>query len=240
MQDAELRQAAAALEGRSALQILTWAAERFGPRVTFATGFGVEGCVLIDLVARHRLPIDLFTLDTGLFFPETYALWLRLERVYGVTIRPVRPLRTVGEQAAEEGTELWTRDPDRCCRLRKIDPLRRTLSDFDAWISAIRRDQTRDRAGAAVLERDAKFGLVKVNPLVAWTGEDVRRYVKENDVPYNELHDRGYPSIGCEPCTSPVLPGEDPRAGRWRGQGRKECGLHTARPAGVESTPASA
>lgn len=229
MNDPVLREAAIALEGRSALDILRWAADRFAPRVTFATGFGIEGCVLVDLVGRHGLRIDLFTLDTGLFFPETYALWLRLEKAYGVTIRPVRPARTVEEQAGDEGAELWGRDPDRCCRLRKVEPLARELGGFDAWISAIRRDQTRDRAGAAPVERDGKFGLVKINPLVAWTGDDVRRYVKEHDVPYNELHDRGYPSVGCEPCTSPVLPGEDPRAGRWRGREKKECGLHSLR-----------
>jgi phosphoadenosine phosphosulfate reductase len=217
-------------EGRSAAEVLAWAAGRFAPRITFATGFGAEGCVIIDLIARQRLPIDLFTLDTGLLFPETYALWKRLEARYGIEIRAVRPEETVEEQALSHGHRLWERDPDHCCALRKVEPLRAALSGFDAWITAIRRDQTPDRANTAVVERDARYGLVKVNPLVAWTSADVAAYVREHDVPVNPLHDQGYPSIGCVPCTSRVLPGEDPRAGRWRGRTKTECGLH-ARPA---------
>jgi phosphoadenosine phosphosulfate reductase len=219
-----------ALEGRSAAEVLSWAAERFAPRITFATGFGAEGCVIIDLIARQRLPIDLFTLDTGLLFPETYALWRRLEARYDLLIRAVRPEETVEEQAISQGDRLWERDADRCCALRKVEPLRSALAGFDAWIAAIRHDQTADRAKAAVVERDARYGLVKVNPLVAWTSADVAAYVREHDVPVNPLHDQGYPSIGCLPCTSRVLPGEDPRAGRWRGRTKTECGLH-ARPA---------
>ncbi len=217
------------LEGRTPLDVLSWAAARFPSRLTFATGFGAEGCVIIDLIARHRLPIDLFTLDTGLLFPETYALWERLEKRYGVTIRAVRPPTTVEEQALAHGERLWERAPDRCCGLRKIEPLRKALQGYDAWITAIRRDQTADRAHARVLERDPRFGLVKVNPLVAWTSDDVRSYVRANDVPVNPLHAQGYPSIGCWPCTSAVRPDEDARAGRWRGNGKTECGLH-ARP----------
>jgi phosphoadenosine phosphosulfate reductase len=214
------------LEGQSAEAILQWAAERYAPRLTFATGFGMEGCVLIDLIARAELPIDLFTLDTGLLFPETYELWRRLEARYGVTIRAVRPEHTVEAQGRLAGPELWASDPDQCCELRKMQPLRRTLTGFDAWLSAIRRDQTPDRADAPVVGWDGKFGLVKVNPLVRWSFDDVKAYVHEHSVPYNPLHDQGYPSIGCQPCTSPVAPGEDPRAGRWRGREKKECGLH--------------
>ncbi len=217
---------AAEFEGRPAVDILRWAADRFPGKVTFATGFGMEGCVLIDIVARHGLGVDLFTLDTGLLFPETYDLWRRLEARYDVTIRPVRPAQTVDEQAALEGPALWGADPDRCCELRKMQPLRSALVSFDAWISAVRRDQTPDRADAPVVAWDGKFGLVKVNPLVRWTFDDVRAYVRENDVPYNLLHDQGYPSIGCQPCTTAVASGEDPRAGRWRGRDKKECGLH--------------
>jgi phosphoadenosine phosphosulfate reductase len=227
-----------ALEGRSAAEVLSWAAERFAPRITFATGFGAEGCVIIDLIARQGLPIDLFTLDTGLLFPETYALWKRLEARYGISIRAVRPKETVEQQALSQGERLWERDPDRCCALRKVEPLRLALGSFDAWITAIRRDQTPDRANAAVVERDARYGLVKVNPLVAWTSADVAAYVHDHDVPVNPLHEQGYPSIGCVPCTSRVLPGEDPRAGRWRGRAKTECGLH-ARPANsrLEASP---
>jgi phosphoadenylyl-sulfate reductase (thioredoxin) len=217
---------AAALEGRSPLEILQWAAGRYAPRLTFATGFGVEGCVIIDLIGRHQLPIDLFTLDTGVLFPETYELWRRLEARYGVTIRGVRPAQTIDEQSTTHGPALWERDSDRCCDLRKVRPLRAALGGFDAWITAIRRDQTAERATAQIVEPDQKFGLVKVNPLVAWSHKDVWRHVFAHDVPYNPLHDQGFPSIGCQPCTSAVADGEDPRAGRWRGSAKKECGLH--------------
>jgi phosphoadenosine phosphosulfate reductase len=208
------------------LAILTWAVERYAPRLGMATGFGPEGCVLIDLIGRSRLPIDLFTLDTGVLFPETYALWRRLEQRYQLTIRSVQPVQTLAEQAAAHGDALWARDPDTCCRLRKVEPLRREAGKLDAWITAIRRDQTPERATAGVVERDATFGLMKINPLVAWTSRDVWTYLLDHGVPYNPLHDLGYPSIGCAPCTSPVADGEDPRAWRWRGTAKRECGLH--------------
>jgi len=207
------------LEGKDALEILRWASRSVGPKLTFATGFGAEGCVIIDLIAKAQLPIDLFTLDTGVLFPETYALWRTLESKYGVTIRPVRAEKPVEDR-------LWERDPDRCCELRKVVPLRAALTGFDAWITAIRREQTPERSTAKVVENDPKFGLVKINPLVGWTHDDVWAHIYANDVPYNELHDQGYPSIGCQPCTSAVLDGEDARAGRWRGTAKKECGLH--------------
>lgn len=229
----ELSRLSQELEGRPAEAILSWAATQYAPRLTFATGFGMEGCLLIDLIARASLPIDLFTLDTGLLFPETYDLWRRLEERYRVTIRAVRPQHSVAEQAALAGPELWRSDPDDCCEQRKMQPLRRTLTAFDAWLSAIRRDQTPDRADAPVVSWDGKFGLVKVNPLVRWTFDEVKAYVRDHDVPHNVLHARGFPSIGCEPCTSPVALGEDPRAGRWRGREKKECGLHL-RPASTK------
>jgi phosphoadenosine phosphosulfate reductase len=214
------------LAGRPAEQVLAWAAARFAPHIVFATGFGAEGCVIIDLIARHKLPIRIFTLDTGLLFSETYDLWQRLEARYGVRIEAVRPELSVSEQAAHWGGSLWEREPDRCCEIRKVDPLRAYLKDKQAWVAAIRRDGTGDRAKAQVVEQDARFGLVKVNPLLAWTHDDVWAYLRKNDVPYNPLHRRGYPSIGCWPCTSRVQPGEDPRAGRWRGRAKTECGLH--------------
>jgi phosphoadenosine phosphosulfate reductase len=232
---------AAALEGRPAAEILAWGASRFSPRITFATGFGPEGCVLIDLVARHHLAIDLFTLDTGLLFPETYALWRRLEDRYRIVIRAVRPEQTVEQQAAAHGDRLWARDPDRCCELRKVLPLQSALEGFEAWVTAIRREQTSARASARVVELDRRFALVKLNPLAAWTSADVWDHIRANDVPVNALHDRGYPSIGCWPCTTPVAAGEDPRAGRWRGRVKTECGLH-ARPndAGAPTGPSPA
>jgi phosphoadenylyl-sulfate reductase (thioredoxin) len=224
------------LEGRPAAVVLQWAADRFAPRVTFATAFGAEGCILVHLIGSLRLPIDIFTLDTGLLFPETLELWRRLEDRYEVTIRAVRPELTLADQAARHGDRLWESDPDRCCEIRKVLPLRRALTGFDAWVSSIRRDQTQDRSDARVVERDGRFGLVKVNPLAGWTSDDVRTFVARNDVPVNPLHERGYPSVGCRPCTTPVAAGEDPRAGRWRGRIKTECGLH-ARPTAGSALP---
>jgi phosphoadenosine phosphosulfate reductase len=212
----------------SAEETLRRAAARFAPRIALATGFGAEGCVLIDLVARHGLAIDLFTLDTGLLFPETYGLWRELEARYGVTIRSVKPAQTVRQQAETEGDRLWAREPARCCERRKVAPLTSVLSDLDAWVTAIRRDQTSARADARVVEWDSRFGLVKINPLAAWTKAQVWDYIGTHQVPYNALHDQGYPSIGCHPCTSRVAEGEDDRSGRWRGTEKTECGLHAA------------
>ena len=230
-----IKEAARDLETASAADIVRWAADRFAPRLTFATSLGIEDCLVTDLIARAKLPVDLFTLDTELLFPETYALWKRIEEKYGVTIRAVKPARTVAEQASAEGPALWTREPDRCCDLRKMRPLGATLANYDAWITAIRRDQTPERANAPVVGWDGRFGLVKINPLVRWTSDQVRAYVAEHEVPYNPLHDRNYPSIGCMPCTSPVMPGEDSRSGRWRGQEKTECGLHLRIPVRAES-----
>lgn len=222
---AELDRLNDSLAGRAPHEILARAAERF-PRITFATGFGVEGCVLIDVIARAGLPVDIFTLDTGVLFSETLELWRRLQERYGLTIRAVEPERTIPEQAAEFGDRLWDRAPDLCCGMRKVAPLRRALENFDAWVSAIRRDQTPERSSVPIVQWDLKFALVKVSPLVAWTSDDVWSYVRKHDVPFNPLHERGYPSIGCTPCTSPVFAGEDPRAGRWRGREKRECGIH--------------
>jgi phosphoadenylyl-sulfate reductase (thioredoxin) len=233
----DLDEVARQLEPRAADEILRWAAQRYAPRLAFATAFGPEGLVLLDLIARERLAIDVFTLDTGLFFPETYELWQRLEQRYGLVIRAVRPALDVDEQAQRHGAALWSRDPNGCCALRKVEPLRQALRGQKAWVSAIRRDQTRDRAQARAVERDHLHGLVKVNPLVAWSARDVWLYLREHDVPTNPLHERGYPSVGCWPCTGPVAAGEDPRAGRWRGREKTECGLH-ARPLATRPSPA--
>jgi len=211
-------------------ELLAWAADRYAPRLAFATGFGPEGCVLLEMIAAARLPVDVFTLDTGLLFPETRALWARLEARYGLTIRAVTADESVDEQAATHGERLWERAPDRCCERRKVIPLRRELARHDAWITAIRSDQTSDRRSARPVERDPKFGLVKVNPLLSWSRADVDRTILEKGIPTNPLHERGYASIGCWPCTTPVAPGEDPRAGRWRGREKKECGLHLRPP----------
>jgi phosphoadenosine phosphosulfate reductase len=226
MSPAEIAAASAELAGASPEVVLRWATQRFPGRVGFATAFGPEGCVLLEVIAREKLAIDVFTLDTGLLFPETVRLWREIEDRYGVRVRGVRPTLTVAEQDAQYAPNLWQYAPDVCCDLRKVQPLRKELLLFDAWISAIRREQAPERAMAALVERDAKFGLVKVNPLVGWSSAEVWARIRERGIPTNPLHERGYPSIGCAPCTTPVLAGEDPRAGRWRAFAKTECGLH--------------
>jgi phosphoadenylyl-sulfate reductase (thioredoxin) len=178
------------------------------------------------MAARAGLSLDVFTLDTGYLFPETYALWNRLEERYGITIRGVRPWFDEPAEAPADGPAPWEADPDACCDLRKVRPLRAVLGELDAWVTGIRREQTPERAGARTFEWDSRFGLAKVNPLVTWNRATVLAQLQAHDVPVNPLHARGYLSIGCAPCTTPVKPGEDPRAGRWRGREKTECGLH--------------
>lgn len=209
-------------------EVLSQAVERFFPDVALACSFGAEDVALADMLARIRPGVKAFYLDTDLFFPETYAVRDRLEARYPLAWIRVSPEIDLGEQARRHGPDLWTREPDRCCQIRKVEPLRRALTQmgFRAWITGIRRDQAPTRANARVVEWDARFGLVKFNPLARWTWGDVWEYIRANGVPYNELHDKGYPSIGCAPCTRPVAAGEDPRAGRWAGFKKTECGLH--------------
>ena len=205
---------------------LHWAVEEFGNDVALATGFGPEGCALIAMLAEINPGTRIFYLDTDLLFPETYALRDQLAARYGARFERRGTTLSLSDQAATYGERLWERGPDLCCRLRKVEPLRQMLSGLGAWITAIRRDQSAARANISILERDANFGLIKINPLAAWSASDVWSYIARNDVPYNPLHDRGYPSIGCVPCTTPVQIGETSRAGRWRGTNKTECGIH--------------
>ncbi len=222
----EIEKLGANFEDAAPEAVLHWAVQRFGTRVALATGFGPEGCVLVHMLSGIEPNARIFYLDTDLLFAETYDLRDRLEDRYGVRFERQGAELSLDEQTEAFGERLWERDPDKCCFLRKVQPLKRTLSHCDAWITAIRRDQTPDRANAKVVERDKKFGIVKINPLARWSTKDVWRFIVRNDVPYNELHNRGFPSIGCRPCTSQVQIGEDPRSGRWRGREKTECGLH--------------
>lgn len=224
--DEELFAFSASLERESPETVLRWALNEFGSEVAAATGFGAEGCVLIDMLARINNRARIFYLDTDLFFPETYALIDELETRYGVRFERRATNLSLTNQAAEYGERLWERQPDLCCQLRKVEPLKSVLADLQAWITAIRRDQTPNRASAEIIERDRKFPLLKINPLARWTAREVWNYIKQHDVPYNPLYDQGYGSIGCTPCTTLVQIGEDPRAGRWRGTPKTECGLH--------------
>jgi phosphoadenosine phosphosulfate reductase len=206
--------------------VLQWAVETFGSRLTMATAFGAEGCCLIHMLAEIGPETRLFNLDTGYQFVETLQLRERIRQRYGIDVELVRPELTVAEYEQEHGGPLYRHRPDQCCHDRKMVPLRKAVIGYEAWISAIRRDQTMDRGAARIVQWDAKFNLVKVNPLLNWTRKDVWTFVLQHDVPYNPLHDQGFPSIGCQPCTAPVSDGEDERAGRWAGSAKKECGLH--------------
>jgi phosphoadenosine phosphosulfate reductase len=214
------------LELESAEAVLRWALREFGSDVALATGFGAEGCVLIRMLSEIDRNARMFYLDTDLLFPETYELIGKLEARYGVHFEQRTSQLSLAAQAARYGERLWEREPDVCCQLRKVEPLREMLSGLRAWITAIRRDQTPARAGARVVERDRKFDLIKINPLAGWSSRDVWRYIQEHDIPYNPLYDLGYRSIGCQPCTTLVQIGENDRAGRWRGIAKTECGLH--------------
>lgn len=212
-------------------QVLHWGFATFGDKVEMATGFGAEGMVLLDIALRVRPNLRVFTTDTGFLFSETYDLKARVEERYGIQIEEIRSKLTPEKQARLYGPELWKRDADQCCSLRKVEPLREKLGSLRAWITAIRREQTPVRATASKIEWDEKFGLMKLNPIADWTHKQVWDYIHEHDVPYNPLHDRGYPSIGCTHCTRAVQPGEDLRAGRWAGLEKTECGLHLPEPA---------
>jgi phosphoadenosine phosphosulfate reductase len=226
---AELKALAVEFDRRAPQDVLAYALQRYHPGIVLACSFGAEDVVLVDMIHRINPTVPLFYLDTEFLFPETYAVRDQIVAKYGLgadqVIRMTSRL-TPAEQAAQHGDALWSKDPDLCCRLRKIEPLTRLLQGYQAWITGIRRDQAPTRANAGLIEWDAKFGLVKVNPLAKWTTEEVWTYIKIHEVPYNQLHDRHYPSIGCTHCTAPVMPGQDPRSGRWQNFSKTECGLH--------------
>ncbi|MEE1617129.1 phosphoadenylyl-sulfate reductase [Brachybacterium sp. J153] len=201
-----------------------WAAETFGDSLTVACS--MADAVLPHVVAAHRPGVDVLFLDTGYHFPETLATRDRVARELDVTVVDVLPERTVAEQDAEHGAKLHDRDPASCCGMRKVAPLKKALGGYDAWVTGVRRDEGPTRAGSPVVTFDEAFGLVKINPLVTWSYDRLMAYSREHSLPENPLLHQGYPSIGCAPCTRPVAPGEDPRAGRWAGTQKTECGLH--------------
>lgn len=217
-------------------EVMRWAFATYQQDVAISSGFGIEGMVLIDMASRVYRDFRVFTLDTEFLFPETYDLIDRVEKRYGIKVERVLSALTPEEQDRTHGPALWSRDPDECCNLRKVEPLRRKMGELRAWIAAIRRDQTAARASARKVEWDSKFQIVKVNPMADWTSQMVRDYIRKHDVPYNVLHDRNYPSIGCTHCTRAVAPGEDPRAGRWAGFNKTECGLHVGKARAAAAT----
>ena len=219
------------LEGAEPREILRWAARAYGKGLALSVSFGnPEGMVLLDMIARlpEARGATVFTLDTGFLFEETVRFREEVVERYAINLEVVRPALTVEEQVRRYGEALRGCKPDLCCQIRKIEPQRRFLSNYDAWVTGIRREQTAQRADTPVVVWEERFRVAKVSPLAAWSPEQVEEYVREHGVPLNPLLDMGYKSIGCEPQTRPVAPDEDARAGRWSGLEKTECGLHFA------------
>ena len=208
----------------TAQQLLGWAAATFGDRLVVASN--MQDAVLVDLAAAARPGVDVLFLETGYHFAETIGTRDAVETVHDVRIVNATPEHTVAEQDALLGKDLFAREPDRCCALRKVAPLQATLAGYDAWVTGVRRVEAPTRADTPLITFDGKFGLVKINPLAAWSDEDMAEYIAEHAILVNPLVGEGYPSIGCAPCTARPAPGADPRSGRWSGTAKIECGLH--------------
>ncbi|MFO8099288.1 MAG: phosphoadenylyl-sulfate reductase [Salinibacter sp.] len=218
----------AQFEPRSPQVVLDWAATTFGDDLVQGTGFGPSGIVIMHMLSEIRPGTTVFYLDTDLLFPETYELRDELDETMDVSITRVHGQHSLDEQAEAEGPALWNRDPDRCCFLRKVQPLQNALAGREAWITGVRRDQSPARADAPILKWEPSYEVLKVNPLATWTRKQVWQYLFDHDLPYNPKHDQGYPSLGCVPCTAPVEDAEGyTRDGRWAGSDKTECGLHT-------------
>jgi len=228
----EVHELAEKFEDSSLTDILRWTWDRFGAKAAIGTSFQGAGLVMIHHAVKAGLPFPIFTLDTQLLFPETIELQMRLEDFFGVKIESLLPDQTPEQQAAELGPELWKTKPDLCCTLRKVIPLQKKLEELSVWMTGVRRQQSDTREGVRILEL-YKFDvlrdrlILKLNPMAPWSKEQVWDYIKANGIPYNPLHDRGYRSIGCWPCTRPTAAGENERAGRWTGFDKAECGIHT-------------
>jgi phosphoadenosine phosphosulfate reductase len=222
----EVKQLARHFEAREVDELLEWAAARFAPRLVMTSSFGAEGVVLIDKLSMIAPRTPVIYLDTGFQFKETDELKAQLRERYDLNIIEARAKLSVAEQSIVYGERLFAREPDQCCRLRKVEPLREALRGQNAWIAALRRDQSPTRAGIGIIEWNAQHQLIKIHPLARWSRKEVWKYIVENDLPYNRLYDEGYASIGCEPCTRPVAITAHERSGRWQGTGKLECGIH--------------
>ncbi len=216
------------LETATPQEIVRWAVEHYFPKLTMATAFGPEGCAIIHMIAQIEPRVHVFNLDTGYQFKETLELREKIKQRYGIEVEYKRPDTTVEVYEQLHGGPLYKTNPDQCCADRKIKVLKEAAKGWHAWMSGIRRDQSPDRAKAPIVGWDKKFSLVKISPLANWTKKDIWKLITDENVPYNPLHDQGYPSIGCWPCTRAVMFGEDERAGRWSGFQKTECGLHTS------------
>ena len=212
---------------RDYMSILKWAFQEYKDEIVYACSFGAEGIVLIDLINKVNKTAKIYFLDTDLHFRETYELIEQVKKRYPtLQITMVKPKYSLEDQAKWYGDELWKHNPNLCCHLRKVLPLQETLQGITAWISGLRREQSPSRSNTQYINQDEKFKSIKICPLIHWTWEDVLMYIELNQLPYNPLHDKGYPSIGCAPCTKPVSNEGDQRSGRWTGTSKTECGLH--------------
>jgi phosphoadenosine phosphosulfate reductase len=222
-------------ERMAAEDLLLWAYEEYGRKLCLTCSWQKQSSALVHMVSELDLPLDVIELDTHLFFRETYETRDSLVERYGLNL--IRPeIITVAEQHKQEGPNLWERDPDRCCHIRKVEPLLQALQPYDAWVSGIRRDQSPSRVGTPKLQWSDRYGVWKVHPLADWDEKRVWAYIEVNEIPYNPLHDVGYRSIGCIPCTRPIAPDEEERAGRWAGSDKLECGIHVESSLRADST----
>ncbi|MGA9872453.1 MAG: phosphoadenylyl-sulfate reductase [Rhodococcus sp. (in: high G+C Gram-positive bacteria)] len=214
------------LDGASAGDLLEWTEREFGKNYIVASN--MQDGVLVHLAAQVHPGVDVLFLDTGYHFAETIGTRDAVEAVYGVNVINARAEQTVAQQDASEGKDLFAREPNRCCALRKVAPLKKELAKYSAWVTGIRRVEAPTRANAPLVSFDDAFGLVKINPIAAWSDDDMQQYIDEHSILVNPLVDEGYPSIGCAPCTVKPAPGADPRSGRWAGKAKTECGLHAS------------
>jgi phosphoadenosine phosphosulfate reductase len=217
---------AAELDGASADELLAWTDENFGGEYVVASN--MQDAVLVAMAAKVRPGVDVLFLDTGYHFAETIGTRDAVEAVYGVNVVNVTPENSVAEQDELLGKDLFASDPAACCRMRKVEPLGKALKGYSAWVTGIRRVEAPTRANAPLISYDKAFGLVKINPIAAWSDDEMQAYIDANDILVNPLVFEGYPSIGCAPCTAKPVEGADPRSGRWAGQSKTECGLHAS------------
>jgi len=230
MTDTDLQELAergvAELVGAGAMDLLRWTDENFGGNYVVASN--MQDAVLVDLAAKVRPGVDVLFLDTGYHFVETVGTRDAVEAVYDINVVNVTPENSVAKQDELFGKDLFAREPNECCRMRKVEPLSKALRGYSAWVTGLRRVEAPTRANAPLISWDKAFGLVKINPIAAWTDEDMQNYIDANDVLVNPLVFEGYPSIGCAPCTAKPIAGADPRSGRWAGTSKTECGLHAS------------
>lgn len=212
---------------KESMECLKWAYQEYGDAIVYACSFGAESAVLLHLISKVKYDAKITFIDTGLHFNETYEIIEKVKEKYpDFQINFIQSNFSLGEQACEYGDKLWETNPNKCCQIRKIEPLKQELQNYKAWISGLRRSQSETRANVEYVNLDHKFKLIKICPLIHWEWDEIWMYITLHELPYNKLHDQGYPSIGCSVCTNPVHGGGDSRAGRWLQHQKTECGLH--------------